>query len=268
MITKKIVGLLIFALSVIVVDAQLGVNTETPKATLDVQGNIGVRNKIYLGGDNTASGLLGDVGTVLVSQGAAKPPVWKVIRRPNFDPFLYTIFNNSASNTEVGVIIGNTNSGYDVNTENQTLASYGGTVIPALTKNFQIDNADNIAVLSFETIAHLQSTATNAGVDFSCGIFVDDLLKGVRVYTLNQPTSSQYTFYTYNLIAVAKTLTVGPHSAKVACKRRASVDSFTGNIGIGRMVATNLNNFMTQSSLMVETYEKPSATNVVPVYNP
>lgn len=268
MITKKIIGLLIFAFSIIVVDAQLGVNTETPKATLDVQGNFGVRNRIYLGGDNTAPGLLGDVGTVLVSQGAAKPPVWKVIRRPNFDPFLYTIFNNSASNTEVGVIIGNTNSGYDVNTENQTLASYGGTIIPALTKDFQIDNSDNIAILSFETIAHLQSTVTNEGVDFSCGIFVDDLLKGVRVYTLNQPTTSQFTFYTYNLVAVAKALTVGSHSAKVACKRRASVNSFTGNIGIGRMVASNLNNFMTQSSLTVETFEKPSATNVVPVYNP
>lgn len=268
MFTKKIIIFIFFLTAHLVVHAQLGINTKTPLATLDVQGNLGIRNRIYLGGSNTVLGMLGDVGTVMVSQGPAKSPVWKMIRRPPFDPFLYTIFNNEAAETEAGLTLGNTVSGYDLNTLNQTLSSYNGTVIAGLTKTFEIDNPDNVALLSFETISHLQSNTINSGVDFSCGIFVDDQLKGVRVYTLNQPSTAQYPFYTFDMVVSATNLSVGNHEAKVACKRRANINNFTSNIGIGKAVNSNLNDFMTKSSLVVETYEKPNMTNTIPVYNP
>ena len=55
----------------------------------------------------------------------------------------------------------------------------------------------------------------------------------------------------------------------MACKRRANFNSFTNTLGIGTPAnTTNLNSFMTKSSLVVETYEKPSTGNTVPVYNP
>jgi len=268
MFTIKNIVFILFLASVVMVDAQVGINTPTPLAGLDVQGSLGVRNRIYLGGNDTTAGVLGDIGSVLVSQGVNKAPIWKVIRRPIFDPFLYSIFNNAAAETPNGLTIGNTVSGYDINTLNQTLTSYNGTVITGLTKTFQIDNPDNIAILSFQTISHINATVANTGADFSCGIFVDDLLKGIRVYGLAITGVGSFTFYTFDLMATASNLSVGDHTAKVSCKRRANFSNFTNNLGIGKAVATNLNDFMTKSSLTVETYEKPSASNTVPVYNP
>ncbi len=250
--------------------SQVGINTETPRARLDVQGNLSIRNRIYLGGSDSVNGLLGDVGSVLVSQGANNPPVWKVIRRPDFDPFLYTIFNNEASETRNGIIFAaNTaGSGFQLHTLNQTFASFAGTEITELQRSFQIDNTQNISILTFETIAHLESANQFTAADFSCGIFVDDLLKGIRVYTLNQPGAAVTPFYTYDLIAVVKDLPTGNHAARVACKKRANINAFTGQLGIGKNIANNLNDFMTKSSLVIETYEKPNAGNTVPVYNP
>lgn len=249
-------------------NSQTGINTETPRARLDIQGNLSIRNRIFLGGTDTVDGSLGDVGTVLVSQGVNNPPVWKLIRRPDFNPFLYTIFNNAAAETQSGITFGTAVSGSQLHTVNQTLTSFAGTEITALQRDFQIDNSQNIAFLSFETIAHLQSSDQYRAADFSCGIFVDNLLKGLRVFTLDQSGSATNPFYTFDLIVSANNLTVGSHTAKVACKKRENINGFSGQLGIGSAVSGNLNNFMTKSSLVVETYEKPSTTNAVPVYNP
>lgn len=249
-------------------NSQIGINTETPRATLDVQGNLSVRNRIFLGGTDLANGSLGDVGTVLVSQGANNPPVWKLIRRPDFNPFLYTIFNNAAAETQNGIIFGTAASGFELHTLNQTLSSFAGTQITALQRNFQIDNPQNITFLSFETIAHLESSNQYRAADFSCGIFIDDLLKGIRVYTVDQSGTAVNPFFTFDLLASANNLSVGNHTAKVACKKRGNINGFSGQLGIGRAISGNLNDFMTKSSLVVETYEKPSTSNNVPVYNP
>lgn len=248
--------------------AQVGVNTEAPRAGLDVQGSLGIRNKIYLGGDNATLGKLGETGSVLVSQGSGLPPVWKVIRRPDFNPFIFTIFNNASSETQTGVTV-TAVTGDELHTLNQTLASFGGSQIAGLEKGFQIDNSGNIAILTFESIAQTNSTTAGHGVDFSCGIFVDDALKGIKVYTISQ-TGGTYPFYTFDLLVAVNGLVVGPHTAKVACKRRANINSFTGDFTVGQPASgvTNLNNFMTKSSLVIETYEKPSPSNSVPVYNP
>lgn len=248
--------------------SQVGINTATPRARLDIQGNLSVRNRIYLGGSDTVNGLLGDVGTVLVSQGANNPPVWKLIRRPDFDPFLYTIFNNVAAETINGITFTSTTAGSEIHTLNQTLTSFGGTQITELQKDFQIENQENISILTFETIAHMNSNAVNSAVEFSCGVFIDDLLKGIRVYTLNQSGAANFPFYTFDMVVAVNNLTIANHTAKVACKRRGNFNSFTGTLGIGKAVNTNLNDFMTKSSLVVETYEKPSTGNTVPVYNP
>jgi hypothetical protein len=268
--TKKNIVFFILLFINSLIYSQVGINTETPRARLDVQGNLSIRNRIYLGGTDAVNGALGDVGTVLVSQGANNPPVWKLIRRPDFDPFLYTIFNNEAKETTAGVIFAASSpgSGSQLHTLDQTLASFAGSEITGLASNFQIDNSGNIAILTFETIAHLESSNQNRAADFSCGVFVDNLLKGIRVYTVNQPGTASDPFYTFDLVAVAPNLSVGSHTAKVACKKRANINTFDGQLGIGRAIFGNLNDFMTKSSLVVETYEKPSAGNTVSVYNP
>lgn len=249
--------------------SQVGINTSTPKAGLDVQGTLGIRKNIYLGGNDATNGALGQKGTVLVSQGSGLPPVWKVLRVPPFDPFLFYSFNNFGTETQNGLVIGNTTSGSSIYTDGQTLTS-SWSVINDLTKTINIYNTGSIVVFSFETLLHLGATSRSAA-DVACGIFVDDQLKGVRVYTLNY-ISSNYPFYTFNLITAAKNLSIGPHTVKVACTRRANINNFTGNIGIGKPAftgtGTNVNDFMTQSTLTIESFEKPNPNSTTPIYVP
>ncbi|OCA78280.1 hypothetical protein BBH99_08990 [Chryseobacterium contaminans] len=266
---------LFFIFAVFFGNGQVGINTKTPLATLDVQGNLGIRKKIYLGGSDGAQGILGQKGTVLVSQGQGLPPVWKMLRVPPFDPFLYFSFYNIGVKTQNGLAIGNATSGSNIYTENQSLTSFLGTVtasggvINDLTQTVTINNPESILAFSFETIFMINSTAQYQGADIAIGIFVDDKLKGVRVYTLDSEVAGLVRdFYTFNLIAAAQNLSVGQHTVKVACTRRSNNNNFTGDIGIGKSVYTNLNDFMMQSSFMIESYEKPNPTNTTPVYIP
>ncbi len=58
------------------VSAQVGIHTQTPKATLHIQGNMQFTNSLYLGGTATTPGNPGESNEVLASQGEGKPPVW------------------------------------------------------------------------------------------------------------------------------------------------------------------------------------------------
>lgn len=152
------------------------------------------------------------------------------------------------------------------------MASFVGTsggVINDLTQTVTLTNAENILVFSFETIFQINSTAQYQGADIAIGIFVDDKLKGVRVYTLTSEVAGLVRdFYTFDLIAAAQNLSAGSHTVKVACTRRANMNNFTSDIGIGKSVYTNLNDFMMQSSFIIESYEKPNPANTTPVYIP
>ncbi|HCC93510.1 MAG TPA: hypothetical protein DEQ26_04150, partial [Flavobacteriaceae bacterium] len=129
------------------------------------------------------------------------------------------------------------------------------------------NNSVNKIGLVFETVVHINSSVTNEGVDFACGVFIDDQLKGVRTFTLNQPTNSVGPFYTFTLLGSAENLPKKEYTAKVACKRRASIGGFTNTFGIGKAVYTNINDFMAQSTLRIEVLEIPDPNNNEPVYN-
>lgn len=258
--------------------AQVGVNTNTPRTTLDVQGDLGIRSKIYLGGDETTIGKLGDVGSVLVSQGTNQSPAWKVLRRPEFKPETYYLINYEASSTDVGLIFNyNSTESRTQYTKNMTLSNFLGNsanssgVIDGLTKTFKVNNSVNKIGLVFETVVHINSNAIDQGVDFACGVFVDDQLKGVRTFTLNQPTASVGPFYTFTLLGSAENLAKKEYTAKVACRRRASIGGFTNTttstFGVGKAVRSNINDFMAQSTLRVEVLEIPDPNNNEPVYN-
>lgn len=252
--------------------AQVGVNTDTPRATLDVQGDLEIRGKIYLGGDETTIGRLGEVGSVLVSQGANQPPTWKVLRRPDLKPETYHLLNYEASNTVNGLRLNSGSTNRALYTKDMTLSSFlagngNGGEITGLAKTFEVNNSVNKIGIVFETVAHISSDTRFHGVDFACGVFIDDLLKGVRAYTLNQPTIAKWPFYTFTLLASAENLPAKEYTAKVACKRRASIQNYTGPLGIGHAVYDNINNFMAQSTLRIEVLEMPNPDSNEPIYN-
>lgn len=97
---KKIFSSLLFA-SGLILSAQVGINTNAPKATLDVNGDLNLRSKIAVldETDNTLS--QGNNDQLLVSRGEGYTPIWKTLRIPEYEPNkFYLIFNNSFSDKQ------------------------------------------------------------------------------------------------------------------------------------------------------------------------
>jgi hypothetical protein len=57
--------------------SQVGINTDTPKKTLHVNGSLQVVNELNVGGNATTAGSAGSVGQVLKSNGPGASPTWQ-----------------------------------------------------------------------------------------------------------------------------------------------------------------------------------------------
>ena len=134
--------------------------------------------------------------------------------------------------------------------------------IPDLTQTFEVHSTNNKTYFTFETVAQIATTGSNNlldAVEFACGVFIDGKLEGVRINTVEQPSTAYAPFRTITMLQIAENLTVGTHTIDVACTRRQNY-STSVSLGIGRAVETeNLNNFMAKSTLKVEVYEIPDA---------
>lgn len=68
-----------FFLITLVLEAQVGINTETPQAKLHVVGNTQITGSLKLSGNANTAGSPGTINQILVSQGNSAPAVWKNI---------------------------------------------------------------------------------------------------------------------------------------------------------------------------------------------
>ncbi len=76
---KIVIYISVFILTFSLSKAQVGINTETPQATLHVNGDLQVGKSIHVGGDHKTAGNPGETGQFLASQGVNNPPIWKSI---------------------------------------------------------------------------------------------------------------------------------------------------------------------------------------------
>ncbi|WP_313383656.1 hypothetical protein [Chishuiella sp.] len=242
-----------------VLNAQVGINTSTPKEALDIQGALTIRGHLRVNGTDINEGNTGRNMNLLVSNGENKAPEWKSLKIPVIQPKRYYLLYTDSFNDRTGVRPA-TVTGASTYNYGMTLPS-NWSVISGLTKQFTVTNTDSKAYFLYEAVAHINSASQYSGVDFACGIFVDNALIGVRSADLHQATAATYPFLTYTLMATSQSsLSVGTHEVKVACTRRANYGSFTGNLAVGTNAtgATNIDNFMAQSSLKIEVFEVPS----------
>jgi len=72
---KKIIVTAVFLITHLV-SAQVGIHTQTPQATLHIQGNMQFTKSLNVGGTSSTPGNSGNSNEVLASQGEGKPPVW------------------------------------------------------------------------------------------------------------------------------------------------------------------------------------------------
>jgi hypothetical protein len=241
--------------------SQVGINTTTPNATVDVNGDLSIRGKIYVGGNDTTLGSPGVNGQVLVSSGPGAPPKWLKLNIPDGEQKYYLIYNNTFEDN-VGIeFTSSENTGNNVYTRGTLFSSLTNwKKIPGMTQTFDVYSDENKVYFTFETVAQIATVSSTDYLDateFACGIFVDGKLEGVRLNSVEQPSIAVSSFVTHTMLHVSENVSVGTHTLDVACTRRANYDN-TYLIGIGKGVnATNLNNFMAKSTMKVEVFEIP-----------
>lgn len=272
---KKILFTLFFATGLLL-SAQVGINTDSPKATLDVNGDLNLRNKIVVLNPNDNSLSQGNNDQLLVSQGEGYPPIWKTLRIPEYEPNkFYLIFNNSFSDKtgvtfEYGEQANTTNSKSAAFSKGVSIGSLSGfkfKTINGLTQDIFVFSDKSKAYFQFETVVQANFDSDqyypNTSIDYACGIFVDDKLINLRQGNL-QSIAPQFPFLTHNQIGIVENLSKGKHKVSVACSRVASYGSASYfRLAIGINAEYNLNSFITQSSLKVDVYEIPQTFNPI-----
>ncbi|GAA5093098.1 hypothetical protein GCM10023210_22970 [Chryseobacterium ginsengisoli] len=252
--------------------AQIGIKTESPKAWLDVNGDVNLRGKLAVSNatDNTLSE--GADTQILVSQGSGYAPIWKTLRIPEYEANkFYLIFNNSFSD-ETGVSFTSAEestitSRSSTFTKNNTYTNFTKfKKIPGLTQTINVYSTVSKAYFQFETVVQATYGAigtTDSSIDYACGIFVDDKLVNLRQANL-KASSANNPFLTHNQIGLIENLSKGAHSVSVACSRLDSYNVADGTVlGIGKAVASNIDSFIAESSLKVDVYEVPQVFNPV-----
>jgi hypothetical protein len=269
---KKLLSTLFLTIGLLV-SAQVGIKTDAPKATLDVNGDVNLRNKIAVLNTTDNSISQGNNDQLLVSQGEGFAPIWKSLRIPEYEPNkFYLIYNNSFSD-KVGVSFSSSED------SSVGLASRGGTFtkgkdIGTLTNFKKINNLSQVisvfstqskAYFQFETVVQADFGAagsTDTSIDYACGIFVDNKLVNLRQRNL-KAISSTYPFLTHTQIGIVDNLAKGNHTVDVACTRLGSYGTSGNTLTIGTNVYTNINGFISQSSLKVDVYEVPEVFNTI-----
>ncbi|ASK31522.1 hypothetical protein CEY12_16000 [Chryseobacterium sp. T16E-39] len=252
--------------------AQIGIKTVTPKAKLDVNGDVNLRNKLVVLNTTDNSLVQGTNGQILVSQGENYPPIWKTLRIPEYEPNqFYLIFNNSFSD-RTGVTFTGTEESTTKSTRSTSFVKGSDfstfnnfKKITSLSQPFQVNSTDSKTYFQFETVVHTNfpaNTATDTSIDYACGIFVDNKLVNLRQGNIKASSASN-TFLTHNQIGIASNLTKGTHTISVACSRLQSYNTSNATLGIGINVATNIDSFIAQSSLKVDVYEIPQVFNPI-----
>ncbi|RXM52053.1 MULTISPECIES: hypothetical protein [unclassified Chryseobacterium] len=265
----------LFLTAGMMLSAQVGINTESPKAKLDVNGDLNLRDRIAVldATDNSLS--FGNNDQLLVSQGEGYAPIWKTLRIPEYEPNkFYLIFNNSFSD-KVGVDFTNSEQPPVVSGTGKAAAFVKGTdfsnltafkKINGLSQKIQVFSTESKAYFQFETVVQANFTSNgtpDTSIDYACGIFVDDKLISLRQNNL-KASSAQFTFLTHNQIGMVANLTKGEHIVSVGCSRLTSYgDASNRKLAIGTNTSTNLNSFIAQSSLKVDVYEIPQVFNTI-----
>jgi hypothetical protein len=254
----KLLPLLFISMSI---SAQVGINTTTPKSTLDVNGDINLRNELKVGGTKSVAGNPGTDNQLLVSQGDNATPLWKTSKLSFYEQGEYRITGSNAITDDTGINFGSTSIGDGVPKnaigENLTTA---WSVIDGLTTSLKVSDPTNRINLYFQTGVEMSDVGDNSDrfVRFACGIFLDDKLAALRADQINGiRLKGQRNQSIYTLNYVVNNITPGIHTAKVACRRITS--SNTGyNFSIGRSIsATNqiADNFMLRSILKFDISE-------------
>lgn len=245
--------------SLIILSAQntgVGIGTENPQTTLDINGDLNVSKTIYIGGENLTHG---NAGQFIVSGGADAPTKWDTKQIPAGYGDSYSLTNMDSFTDNTGVDFNGSSTGntepYDLN--DLLNAAVGWKEIHALQNTISIVQPINKVNLHLQTMTQLTGGTL---ASFACGFFLNDVasdrtifrLKGVRTDVMIAPSGS---YRLFNMNTTLENVPPGQYELKVGCIKRNIGNGIT--LGIGKTIdASTLSQSMAQSTLNVYTLEK------------
>lgn len=246
---QKFIGSL-FLLSSLVFSSQIfsqvGIGTEKPNSTLDINGDVALRNELSVGGTDLVKGNPGEANQVLVSQGEGLPPTWKYVKAPFVEDGTYKLTNTYLNESELGI----TNFSAGVAGDGVFTSSIGDpidskwTKIPNLTTQMEVKFSQNKLVYQTQTGVEIVGSAVGSTVKFICGIFKDNKLVALRPDKISSAYSNTPTQYMFTLNYSEQNVPIGIYTMDVACRKIAT---------------TNLNNYFSIGS-NIPTYQSGSVT--------
>lgn len=265
---KNIYSLFTIGFFLIKISAQVGIKTDSPNATLDVNGATTLRKELRVGGTSTQVGNPGLNGQVLVSQGEGLPPVWKSLNVPLVEAGQYKLINTYLSSDRNGI----TSLSAGIAADNVYKSNVGDDItdltkgkwvkINAFETNFDVKNGNNRITYQFQTGVEMKapSATTSQSVTFTCGVFRNGKLVAVRpdkILSNNNNLKNGMQDYIFTLNYTEQNVPVGNHKVEVACRKINSTDINTA-FTIGRNIAnsnTNSNAFTLESEFKMDIIE-------------
>lgn len=230
--------------------SQVGIGTEKPHTTLDINGTTNVSKEIRFNGTDAKIGTAGKQGD-LISGNALNNNFWKNFDLP--EGFLegMVLTGSYVNSTFNGVSFPGTSSSSTLAvpyTKGQAMASHWKE-LSDLNQKIKIVKSVNLVTVSVQTLVQ----TNNQNSSFACGIYLDDKLDFVRLGTVNTGAGN---YRTLNLNATLLNMDLGEHTIKFACAERNIPTGTTLNIG-KPIITTNLNNVMAKTSSVILVLEKP-----------
>lgn len=229
--------------------AQVGIQTQSPKTALDVNGDMNVAGKIYTRGTDISLGDPGNKNKAFTSNGDDEAVSWEDVKIPvGYEGGLY-LTSVEALSDRAGLNL--TATGFGTYSENAALSG-NWVEIPLLTQAVAVTHPVNKIHVQLQTTAQINFDGSGS---FACGIFMDNQLKGVRVDVVKGPSGS---YNVFNINTSFDNVATGNHTFKIACRGRTfSSGATTARLAIGRAnVSANLGADMAQSSLNLFVLEE------------
>ncbi|MBK1894447.1 hypothetical protein [Chryseobacterium paridis] len=265
---KKTIYFVMAGLCSFYVHAQVGIDTNVPNATLDVNGKTTLRKELRVGGTPALVGNAGLNGQVLVSQGENLPPVWKSINVSFMEEGQYKLINSFLSLDQKGITtLSNGVAGDNIYTstvgDNVTDTGKGKWVkIEGLENNFTVKNPRNRITYQFQSGIEMKApvATTSQNISFACGVFRGGKLVAVRpdkVSTTNNSAKGGFQEYIFTLNYTEQNVPLGAQKIEVAC-RKIETSDVNSQFTIGRNISnsnTVSNAFTLESDLKIDIIE-------------
>lgn len=246
------------------INAQVGIETESPQTALDINGDLTLRKELRLKGTSTTAGNPGQDGQVLFSQDGSNEPMWKFVNVPFLEEGQIQLKYSYAVVDEVGIQFpAGAGDLDDVSVLGETLNNTW-TEIPGMETVIEVNRPVNRVSLMFQSGVEMPNTYNSENtssyfVRYTCGVFKNNelvALRGDQINGVNNKNAKNQGVYTLSYIL--SNVELGTHTLKVACRKIRTSPGGNYALAIGRPLSTGTNvanNFMLSSNFKVDVME-------------